>query len=79
VHGLCEGEVDALIGLARSVYAAGQSTVALQYAQRAEHIASENRHGLKARFLSGAPLSAQDMPIPPQDMPTRWLYPAGVA
>ncbi len=47
--GLRDGEIDALIGLARTVYAAGQLRSALMYAQQAESLATENRHGLMGR------------------------------
>jgi tetratricopeptide (TPR) repeat protein/transcriptional regulator with XRE-family HTH domain len=47
--GLRDGEIDALIGLARTVYAAGQPRSALRYAQHAESLATENRHGLMGR------------------------------
>jgi transcriptional regulator with XRE-family HTH domain/tetratricopeptide (TPR) repeat protein len=47
--GLRDGEIDALIGLARTVYAAGQPRSALRYAQHAESLATANRHGLMGR------------------------------
>jgi tetratricopeptide (TPR) repeat protein len=47
--GLREGEIDALIGLARSVHAAGQPRTALRYAQDAERLADANRHALMSR------------------------------
>jgi tetratricopeptide (TPR) repeat protein/transcriptional regulator with XRE-family HTH domain len=47
--GLCEAEIDALIGLARSLYAAGQPRIALRYARHAERLADANRHGLMGR------------------------------
>ena len=42
-------DVNALIGLARTVYAAGQPRSALRYAQHAESLATANRHGLMGR------------------------------
>jgi tetratricopeptide (TPR) repeat protein len=47
--GLRDGEIDALIGLARTVYAGGQPRSALKYAQHAEDLAIANRHGLMGR------------------------------
>jgi tetratricopeptide (TPR) repeat protein/transcriptional regulator with XRE-family HTH domain len=47
--GLREGEIDALIGLARSFHAAGQPGIALRYAQQAEGLAIAHRHGLMGK------------------------------
>jgi tetratricopeptide (TPR) repeat protein/transcriptional regulator with XRE-family HTH domain len=47
--GLREGEIDALIGLARSFHAAGQPGIALRYAQQAETLAIAHRQGLMGK------------------------------